>query len=549
MMTHSLQELLAAWAAAVAGTDLPAPPAYSGPDYQLSGFCEDSREAGPETLFVARVRLSSDGHRWIGPALANGARLVMGQRPLAELGLQLPEGATYWQVPDTAIALAWLAAAFYGFPARQLVMIGVTGSDGKTTTSSILYAILRHAGIAAGLISTVHAAFGDQIEHLPLHVTTPEAPLVQQYLRRLVDGGFTHCVLEATSHGLDQHRVGAIHFDLAAVTNINHEHLDYHGSWEAYFAAKARLFQNLALPRVPNERFPFAARKLALLPTAVLNRDDRSYEGLAAIAVPQQFSYGIEAEADFQARGIMTLSHVTRFELAGPAGPPYPLESPLVGYFNVYNLLAAAALATALGLSPTQIQAGAAALAQVTGRMQRIDKGQPFLVIVDFAHTPGSLEQAIRTAARIRAEQGSGRIITVFGSAGKRDVAKRSLMAAISAREADLTVLTAEDPRTESLDDILATMAAGCASEGAVEGESFWRIPDRGWAIWFALNMAQPDDILLICGKGHEQSMCFGETEFPWDDLIATETALDAYLAGQPMPDLGLPTYEPDWTI
>ena len=543
MMTHSLQELLAAWAAAVAGTDLPAPPAYSGPDYQLSGFCEDSREAGPGTLFVARVRLSSDGHRWIGPALANGARLVMGQQPLAELGLELPEGATYWQVPDTAIALAWLAAAFYGFPARQLVMIGVTGSDGKTTTSSILYAILRHAGIAAGLISTVHAAFGDQIEHLPLHVTTPEAPLVQQYLRRLVDGGFTHCVLEATSHGLDQHRVGAIHFDLAAVTNINHEHLDYHGSWEAYFAAKARLFQNLALPRVPNERFPFAARKLALLPTAVLNRDDRSYEGLAAIDVPQQFSYGIESEADFQARGIMTLSHVTRFELAGPAGPPYRLESPLVGYFNVYNLLAAAALATALGLSPAQIQAGAAALAQVTGRMQRIDKGQPFLVIVDFAHTPGSLEQAIRTAARIRAEQGSGRIITVFGSAGKRDVAKRSLMAAISAREADLTVLTAEDPRTESLDDILATMAAGCAGAGAIEGESFWRIPDRGWAIWFALNMAQPDDILLICGKGHEQSMCFGTVEYPWDDRAAARAALAAWARGETMTDLGLPTF------
>ena len=243
----------------------------------------------------------------------------------------------------------------------------------------------------------------------------------------------------------------------------------------------------------------------------------------------------------------MTLAHVTRFELAGPAGPPYTLDSPLVGYFNVYNLLAAAALATALGLSASQIQAGVRKLRQVTGRMQRIDKGQPFLIIVDFAHTPGSLEQAIRTAARIRAEQGNGRIITVFGSAGKRDVAKRSLMAAISAREADLTILTAEDPRTESLTDILATMAAGCAGAGGIENETFWRIPDRSWAIWFALKLAQPGDILLICGKGHEQSMCFGATEFPWDDLVATETALEAYLTGAPMPDLGLPTYDPNW--
>ena len=176
MMMRSFHELLADWAAAVAGTPWPAPPLYDGPDYQLSGFCEDSRIASPDTLFVARVRLSSDGHRWLGPALAGGARLLMGQRPLADLGLALPTGATYWQVPDTAIALAWLAAAFYGFPARQLAMIGITGSDGKTTTSSILYAILRDAGIAAGLISTVHATFGEQIEHLPLHVTTPKPP-------------------------------------------------------------------------------------------------------------------------------------------------------------------------------------------------------------------------------------------------------------------------------------------------------------------------------------------------------------------------------------
>ena len=550
MLTRSFKALLADWAAAVTNSNLPQPPAYQGPDYQLTGFTEDSRQAASDLMFVVRVRPTSDGHRWAGPAFAAGTMLMMGQKSAADLGVTIPAGATYWQVKDTALTLAYLAAAFYGFPSRHLAVVGVTGSDGKTTTASMIYAILRHAGLKVGMLSTVHAAIEGETEHLPLHVTTPEAPLVQQYLRRMVDEGITHCVLEATSIGLDQYRVGTIQFDVSAVTNINHEHLDYHGDWDRYYAAKARLFENLTLPRVANEQFPFAAHKLAITPTAILNRDDKSYPLLTRIEVPLQFSYGIDNPSDFRARAIATGAKSTEFVMETPSDGEYPMSSPMVGYFNVYNLLAAAGAVVALGLTKEQIQAGARNLAQVTGRMQRIDKGQTFLVIVDFAHTPGSLEQAIRTADRIRQDaNGKGRIITVFGSAGKRDVVKRTVMAQISEREADLTVLTAEDPRTESLDDILATMAEGCRSEGGIEGESFWRVPDRGWAIHFALGLAETDDILLICGKGHEQSMCFGEIEYPWDDLIATETALDLFLAGKPMRDLGLPTFRPDWRL
>ncbi|MEW5986421.1 MAG: cyanophycin synthetase, partial [Chloroflexota bacterium] len=219
--------------------------------------------------------------------------------------------------------------------------------------------------------------------------------------------------------------------------------------------------------------------------------------------------------------------------------PSCSISTPLVGRFNVYNMLAAAATAVGLGIGPAAIQTGLQALQQVSGRMERIDGGQPFLVMVDFAHTPNALSRVIEAARGMV----HGRIIAVFGSAGKRDVMKRRLMAEIAARQADLTVLTAEDPRTESLAEILAMMAEGCRSQGGIEGETFWRVPDRGQAIYKALTLARPEDLVLVCGKGHEQSMCFGTIEYPWDDRQATRAALAAFLAGRPMPDLGLPTF------
>ena len=209
-------------------------------------------------------------------------------------------------------------------------------------------------------------------------------------------------------------------------------------------------------------------------------------------------------------------------------------------------MLAAAAVAYTLGIEPAQIQHGLCTVDSISGRMERIDGGQPFLTIVDFAHTPDSLVKAIGVAHRMLAKGENGRIITVFGSAGKRDVAKRSMMAAASAQHADLTILTAEDPRTDSLDEILQTMAEACREHGGRESETFWRIPDRGNAIYFALTCARPQDVVLICGRGHEQSMCFGTIEYPWDDREATKTALAAWQAGEPMVDLGLPTFRAD---
>ena len=553
--TRPLQQLLADWATAVRGTNHPQPPYYDGPDVQITHLTENINEVGPGACFVARVRATSDGHPYIGQALARGASLILAQRPAAQLELTIPPGAAYLEVADTAEAAAWLAAAWEGFPGRHLVMIGITGTDGKTTTSSILHSILQTAGLRVGLLSTLKAVVGEQEEPLAPHVTTPEAPVVQRYLRRMVDAGLTHCILESTSHGLAQHRVTAVDFDIAVITNITHEHLDYHGSYEGYFAAKSRLFTGLLLDNWAIETHNPAKKQVGK--TAVLNLDDSSYGRLSAIPVPHQVTYGLTGEADVTAQNVSYEADKTWFHahfnqplgrLHGEAQKAQmdfkvPCFSHLLGEFNLYNILAAIAAARVLQAPPEAIQEGLKKVYGVSGRMERITGGQPFLTIVDFAHTPNSLARSIAAARQMVAHH-NGRVITVFGSAGKRDVEKRRMMAEVSAQQADVTILTAEDPRTESLEDILEMMAFGCRSQGGTEGDTFWRMPDRGTAIYFALTLARKHDVVLICGKGHEQTMCFGVTEYPWDDRKAAYTAVKAFLAHEPMPSLGLPTFE-----
>ncbi len=562
-LMHTLNTLLAAWQTAVAHTSQAQPPHYDGPDIPLTQLTDDSRAIQPGACFVARVRQRGDGsvwsdaHPYIPQAIANGARVIVAQRPAAELGLSVPADVLYLTVPDSSAALAWLAAAWYGFPSQELVVIGVTGTDGKSSTTQIIFSLLQAAGLRAGMVSTIKAVIGAQEEALALHVTTPEAPVVQQHLRRMVDAGLTHVVLETTSHALALGRVTAVAYDIAVVTNITHEHLDFHGSWENYFAAKRRLFE--MLHESQTWKVATAAHKQAVTKTAVLNRDDASFARLSQVNAPRQMSYGLHHNADLYASDVTYTPAGTQFSLnwAGdqtgrlpdekattrPFTPsplhPVAISSPLVGEFNVYNMLAATAVGLALDLPTEAIQKGLTSVPPISGRMERIDMGQPFQVIVDFAHTPFSLEKAIGVARKMS----NGRLIALFGSAGQRDVEKRHIMAEISARSADLTILTAEDPRTESLDDILALMAEGARRGGGIEGKTFWRIPDRGRAIYFALTLAQPGDLVLICGKGHEQSMCFGTIEYPWDDRHATRTALDAWLNGRAMPNLGLPTY------
>ncbi len=508
------------------------------PDLSISGITLDSRAVKPGDLFVAMHGGMTDGHDYIQKAIVNGAVAVVGERPVGQIA-NLP----YVQVENARRSLTWLAAAFYDWPGRKLTVIGVTGTDGKTTTSNLLYQILVAAGLKAGMISTVNAVIGDEVLDTGFHVTTPDAPDVQRYLARMVDAGLTHVVLETTSHGWTQFRVDACEFDVGVVTNITHEHLDQHGSYENYRAAKARLFESLerTLPK------PQGNPRLA-----VLNRDDRSYDFLSATVHAQpstrQVSYGLEQGADIRAEEIQYDPSGIHFT-ASSVDFRVAASSKLVGAFNVSNCLAAFTVAVVgLGISPEIAAQGLAALDGVPGRMERIDLGQDFTAIVDFAHTPNALKVALEAAREMLTPRPLGegmgvrvgRVICVFGSAGLRDREKRRMMAETSAELADLTVLTAEDPRTESLDGILVEMAAGARSRGGVEGETFWRVADRGEAIRFALGLAHTGDIVLACGKGHEQSMCFGKTEFLWDDRTAMRAALSELLGveGPQMPYL-----------
>jgi UDP-N-acetylmuramoyl-L-alanyl-D-glutamate--2,6-diaminopimelate ligase len=370
--------------------------------------------------------------------------------------------------------------------------------------------------------------------------------VLQELLARMVDQGVTHCVLETTSHGLAQQRVTAIEFDVSVITNITHEHLDYHGSFANYAAVKLRLFHLLNQPLAHFSKQPRQDK------TAVFNLDDpESFAPIAAIEGPRQVTYSCKSTAAALYTGaVVTDPQGTFVEFIEQERRDhlYPVHSRLLGEFNVYNMLAAAGTARALGLPWKTIQRGLEEVRGLYGRMHQIDKGQPFIVHVDFAHTPDGLKKAINAARKILDQtRGAGRVIAIFGSAGKRDPQKRRMMAEISTSRADLTVLTAEDPRTESLPEILEAMAAGCRHRGGIEGENFWRVPDRGQAIYFACTLAADNDFVLICGKGHEQSMCFGTIEHQWDDVHAAEAALESFLKGEPMPDLGLPTYDPQF--
>lgn len=488
----------------------------------------DSREIKKGSLFVALSGKSFDGHAFIPEAISKGAVAVVGSQPLS---LWEHLSVPYIHVADTRIALAWISASFYDFPAHEMVVIGVTGTDGKTTTANLIYQILRTNGIHAGMISTVNAQIGDEVLDTGFHVTTPEAPAIQGYLKKMVNADITHVVLETTSHGLAQDRVVGCEYDIGVVTNITHEHLDFHGDYKNYLAAKAKMLQMLANTR---------AKSSGEIRLSVLNKDDISFEPLNALIETKKVDYSLSSPADVWAENILQSSTGSIFQACGKDFK-VDIETNLPGDYNISNCLAAiAATVLGLGIDPQIAAKGVAELKAVPGRMEKIELGQPFQAIVDFAHTPNALERSLETTRKMT----NGRVIAVFGSAGLRDRQKRRMMAAVSARLADITILTAEDPRTESLDDILLEMENAAVKEGAILGENLFSVPDRGMAIEKALLLANDDDLVVSCGKGHEQSMCFGETEYLWDDRTAMRSALAKYL-GIPGPEMPyLPTQD-----
>ena len=508
------------------------------PAVAVGSVAEDSREVGADTVFVAVEGLQQDGHRFIAQAVAAGAAAVVGSHPLSrleELKWWPPAaGVPYVQVTDSREALAWLSAALYGFPSRGQTVIGVTGTDGKTTTCALLEAILSRSA-DVGVVTTVGARIAGVEQETGLHVTTPDAPTVQAFLAQMRSAGCGYAVVESTSFGLDQKRVAAVAYDVAALTNITHEHLDIHGSFEAYQAAKFLLFRSL----FHSERKPGVPR------IAVFNSDDSSCQPLRDMLAEEGASNGAagvtsyiysvaDTNADVYARQIEYLPEATRFELVWPGGS-MKMETRLIGEFNVSNVLCAAAAALGLGIPPEQVQEGVASLPAVLGRMQRMDCGQAFLAVVDFAHSPASLERALETLRPLVAKD-CGRLIAIFGCAGLRDRGKRRLMGQVSGRLADFTVITAEDPRTEDPGEINREIATGvrevvengAGEEGEPAGSSpyYAIVPDRAEAIRFGVEMASAGDVVASFGKGHERSMCYGETEYPWNEQEAMLTAL-----------------------
>lgn len=479
------------------------------PTLSITQIVTDSRRVQVGNLFIAYKGRMVDSHRFVPAAAKAGAVAAVVEQPTP--GLSIPQII----VPNGREAWGWLAAAWEDHPSRQLSVVGVTGTDGKTTTMNLIAAVLDGLGIPYGMITTIGARIGERDIQTGEHVTTPDAPVVQHFLREMVNEGMQVALLETTSHALSQHRVAGVAYDVAVVTNITHEHLDEHGTLEAYRAAKRTLFEGLA------QSYRKAERKKV----AIINADDGSFNDLYPIIADTQLIYAIERAADVRADQIRFERKGTFFTAHTPIGQ-LEIYSPLLGRFNVYNILAALATGIALGGNMpdlgARLQQGIAQLEVVMGRMQPIDEGQDFLAIIDFAHTPVSLENALSTAR----EMTTGRLISVFGCAGLRDRAKRGMMGQISGRLADLTVITAEDPRTEKVEDICEEIALGVERAGGVRFCDYRIIHDRAEAITWAMQQAQPGDLVITCGKGHEPSMCYGTTEHPWSEHEVVRKAL-----------------------
>lgn len=470
----------------------------------VSDVVYDSRQVTPGALFAALRGADLDGHDYIGAALERGAGALLVEQPVAG-DVPIPQLIA----ANSRQALAGVAAAFFGHPSRELGVIGVTGTDGKTTTSFILNHLLRTAGAATGMIGTVAIRIGETEDLHAARQTTPESSDVQRYLRRMVAAGVDWAVVEATSHGLAMFRLDHVRFRAGAVTNITHEHLDYHGTIENYRRAKAILLERVA-----------ASGGLV-----VSNADDagaRAVEGYADGARLLRYSLRDPA-ADIRAVNLTLAETGSTFTLATREFGRAVVRLPLIGEFNVANALCAAATALGLGVPLAPVAQGLASAPPTPGRMARVDEGQPFSVVVDYAHTPDSLEKVLRL---LRGLHPAGRLIAVFGSAGERDRAKRPRQGEVAVKLADVVIVTTEDPRFEDADAIIAEIAAGAEAAGARHGDTLHTRTERQDAVDLAISLAQPGDCVLLAGKGHEGSIIWGREKRPWDEAAAARAAL-----------------------
>jgi UDP-N-acetylmuramoyl-L-alanyl-D-glutamate--2,6-diaminopimelate ligase len=477
-----------------------------GTPLEISAIESDSRSVTPGTLFVAITGRRTDGHRFCREAVERGAvALVVERVPDPAVDPSIP----LVMVPDSRLALSALAAAFHGHPSADLCVAGITGTDGKTTTATLLWHAWRAAGIAAASITTVDRRTLDGVSANGSRQTTPEAPELQAELARIRASGCTHVALETSSHGLEMHRADDVEFRAAVFTRITTEHLEVHGSREGYLAAKARLL----------ERVSSRPDGIAVLDAG----DPFAFPRLAAIPVATRLTYTDEPQirADVSAQDVATSATGVRFTALTPWGTA-PVALRLAGRFNVRNALASMAAACVTGGDLEHTVRGLEAAEAVTGRMERIELGQPFAVVVDYAHTADALETVLHELRPTTA----GRLWAVFGSAGERDLEKRPAMGSVAARNADISIITDEDPRHEDRDAILDQIAAGAIAAGGRRGDTVLVIPDREEAIAFAVAHAAPGDTVLLAGKGHEKTLETAAGELPWNERAVATAAI-----------------------
>lgn len=469
---------------------------------EFTGVEADSRKVSPGDLFICVRGLATDGHRYAQKAIDAGARALVVEEPLS---LPVP----MLVVKDSRHAMAVIASHFYGYPSRGMKVIGITGTNGKTTSTYIIEKILADRGYSTGLMGTVQMKIGE--ESTPAEGTTQESLALQRNFARMRDAGTQYCVMEVSSHALDLGRVKETRFRTALFTNLTQDHLDYHKTMEEYRGAKSLLFSRLG-----NGGEPQAEERSY----AVLNADDPASAYLAKQTAVEVLTYGIEQTADVRAENIRITAKGTSFKLRTFLGET-EVQLRLVGKFNVYNALGAIAVSLLESVSLEQIKRSLESMLPVEGRMEAVDAGQDFLVLVDYAHTPDGLENALAAVKEVA----EGRVIAVFGCGGDRDRTKRPKMGRIAASYSDYVFVTSDNPRTEDPEAILEEIKPGVLEAG-LDARSYSLIADRRTAIQKAIEMASPKDVVLIAGKGHETYQLINGQTYHFDDREEARHAL-----------------------
>jgi len=494
------------------GIEASVPP--SAQDLRIRQVAYDSRKVQLRALFFALHGAQADGNTFIRDAVSHGAAAIASEEPAPVF---IPSSVAWIQVRQARKALAVAAANFYGHPAEVLQLVAVTGTNGKTTTTSLLDAIIKASGAKTGLFGTI--AYHTPLGAYPAPNTTPESVDLQGFLGEIRDAGGRFGVLEASSHSLAMDRLWGCHFAAAVFTNLTREHMDYHKTFEDYFAAKKKLFEGTGAG-APD--------------VAVINTDDeygRRLNGLTRKSV----TYGLESDADITTKKFQLTFSGLGFTAQTPNGK-VQVASPLVGRINVYNILAAIGAAQALGFSTQIIEAGIRSLENVSGRFQRIDLGQPYFVVVDYAHTDDALENLIRTARELNPK---GRIITLFGCGGGKDRTKRPVMGEVTGRLSDLTILSSDNPKNEDPLKIISDIIVGLQKTAG----KYLIEPDREKAIGVAMDEARAGDIVLLAGKGHENYQILADRTLEFDDRDMARRALRERGYGETQAEIG--TAEP----